>query len=71
MASSKLPKDLRALAKRYLAKGWTLKAAGSGHAKWLDPTGRCVTTTSQTPSNAWRVAKETAAILNRYEMAAA
>ncbi|HSS09025.1 MAG TPA: hypothetical protein VLL25_04015 [Acidimicrobiales bacterium] len=70
MAVSKLPKELRALAKGYLAKGWSLTKSGSGHVKWYAPDGHLVTVTSSTPNNAWTVARKTMAILNHYELAA-
>lgn len=63
MAVSKVPKDLRALAKRYVAKGWTLKPTRSGHIKWTAPGGQVVISGS-TPSD-WRSVKNTAAHLAR------
>jgi len=63
-----LPKELRPLGRRYLAQGWTLRIAGSGHTKWIDPAGKVVTTTSLTPKSTWVVVRKTARILARHEV---
>jgi hypothetical protein len=61
----RIPKDLRSIAKQYKANGWTIRPAGSGHAKWHCPSGHFVTTTSSSPHGN-RVAKETASILAKH-----
>lgn len=71
MATPKVPKDLRKLAKLYKAKGWEICPAGSGHAKWYSPVGDLVTTTASTPRNGYYMAKKTEKLLAIYEAAAA
>jgi hypothetical protein len=61
----RLIKELRPLADKYKAKGWTLSLTHGGHIRWLGPRGQVVISSS-TPSD-WRATKQLAARLKRAE----
>ncbi len=46
----RMPRELRRLAQRALARGWRIEVRGSGHLSWIPPRGRIVFTSS-TPSD--------------------
>jgi hypothetical protein len=58
-----LAKELRPLAKKYMAKGWQLEQTANGHVRWTGPRGQVVISAS-TPSD-WRARKEIEARLRR------
>lgn len=45
-----LPKDLRELAEKAIAQGWSINLTASGHIRWASPSG-VIVTSSQTPSD--------------------
>ncbi len=46
----RMPRDLKRLAQRALARGWRIEVRRSGHLAWIPPRGR-VLFTSSTPSD--------------------